>query len=64
MRDVSVIGEPDLRYGEALCAWLSPDDHYRQGTEVSDALAVDDGAGLGAFLTPTRERYSSRSLKR
>ena len=36
IEDVQVVGVPDARYGEELCAWL----RMRAGTEPLDAVAV------------------------
>ena len=54
--DAQVIGVPDEKYGEELCAWI----RMREGAEPLDA---DGGAGLRdrASSRTTRSRATSRS---
>ena len=50
IEDVQVVGVPDARYGEELCAWL----RMRAGTEPLDAAAVR--AYADGRLATTRSR--------
>jgi fatty-acyl-CoA synthase len=50
IRDVQVVGVPDLRYGEELCAWVI----LRDGAEPLTSAAVREFAGgrLASFKIP------------